>query len=153
MSRLMKIAAFCLALGFAFAGGTASANEEMMKMKKGHTGADAAASGPIKVDKATGPGAYTVEEIFAKGAELDKKIVVVRGKVVKVSAGIMSRNWIHLRDGSGDPAKGTHNLVVTSQDLPKVGDVVTASGTLAKDRDFGSGYLYAVIVEEASVKK
>lgn len=152
MSRLLKIVAFGLALGFASAVGTASANEELI-MKKTHGGVAAAPSGPIKVDKATGPDAYTVGEIHAKGAALDKKKVTVRGKVVKVSAAIMSRNWIHLRDGSGDQAKGTHNLVVTSQDSPAVGDVVTATGVLARDKDFGSGYRYAVILEEASVKK
>ena len=53
---------------------------------------------------------------------------------------------------SGDPAKGTNNLVVTTQDVPKVGDVVTAKGTLHKDKDFGAGYKYQVIVEEATVK-
>lgn len=152
MTRLLKIAAFGLAVGLASAAGTASANEEMM-LKKAHEGTVAAPSGPIKVDKATGPDAYTVAEIHAKGAALDKKKVTVRGKVVKVSAGIMNRNWIHLRDGSGDQAKGTHNLVVTSQDTAAVGDVVTASGTLAKDRDFGSGYHYAVIIEGASIRK
>ncbi len=153
MSRLLKIATLGMALGLAFAVGTASANEEMI-LKKAHGGGPAAApSGPIKVDKATGPDAYTVGEIHAKGAALDKKKVTVRGKVVKVSAAIMGRNWIHLRDGSGDQAKGTNNLVVTSQDTPKVGDVVTASGILAKDKDFGAGYRYAVIVEEARIKK
>ena len=152
MSRLLKIVAFGVALGFASAAGAASPDEEMM-MKKAHDGKGAAPSDPVKVDKATGPGAYTVGEIYAKGAALDKKTVTVRGKVVKVSAGIMNRNWIHLRDGSGDQAKGTHNLVVTSQDSPNVGDVVTASGVLAKDRDFGSGYRYVVILEQASIKK
>ena len=152
MNRLLKIAAFGLALGLASAVGTASANEEMI-LTKAHEGSAVAPSSPIKVDKATGPDAYTVGELHAKGAALDKKKVTVRGKVVKVSAGIMNRNWIHLRDGSGDQAKGTHNIVVTSQDSPAVGDVVTAKGILAKDKDFGSGYLYAVIIEGASVKK
>ena len=31
--------------------------------------------------------------------------------------------------------------------------MVTAKGTLYKDKDFGSGYLYKVIVEEATVKQ
>ena len=152
MNRLLTIVALGLALGFAAAAGTASANEEMI-LKKTHEGTVAAPAGSIKVDKATGPDAYTVEEVHAKGAALDKKKVTVRGKVIKVSTGIMNRNWIHLRDGSGDPAKGTHNLVVTSEDSPAMGDVVTASGTLAKDKDFGSGYRYAVILEQASIKK
>jgi len=30
--------------------------------------------------------------------------------------------------------------------------VVTAKGTLYKDKDFGAGYLYKAIVEEATVK-
>lgn len=152
MNRFFGIAAFGLALGLASAAGTASGNEELL-MKKAHEGTAAAPSGPIKVDKATGPGACTVADLYAKAAVLDKTKVIVRGQVVKVSTGIMNRNWIHLRDGSGDQAKGTHNLVVTSQDRPAVGDVVTASGTLAKDRDFGSGYRYPVIIEDAGIKK
>jgi len=111
-----------------------------------------AASEPIKVEKAKGADAYAVSETYEKAGKLDKKTVVVRGKVVKVSRGIMGKNWVHLRDGSGDSGKGTNNLVVTTQDAPKVGDVVTAKGILFKDKDFGAGYKYNVIVEEATVK-
>ena len=73
--------------------------------------------------------------------------------MVKVSAEIMGKNWIHLQDGSGDPSKGTNDIVVTSQELPSVGDTVTARGALSKDQDFGYGYNYPVIVEQASIKK
>jgi len=107
----------------------------------------------IKVEKAQGPNGYTVAEVYAKRAELDKKTVSVRGKVVKVSQGIMGKNWIHLQDGSGDQKKGTHNLVATTLELPSVGDIVTVSGTFAKDRDFGAGYLYQAIIEDAKVAK
>ena len=120
----------------------------------GSDGAKAqAASDKIKVEKAKGADAYTVSETYEKAAELDKKTVVVRGKVVKVSKGIMGKNWVHLQDGSGDAGKGTNNLVVTSQDVPNVGTVVTAKGILYKDKDFGAGYKYRVIVEEATVKQ
>lgn len=119
----------------------------------GSKGSATAKENKIKVAKASGPNAVTVEEAFLNSAKLDKKKVVVRGKVVKVSTGIMKRNWVHIQDGSGTQAKGTHNLVCTSQDLAKVGDVVTVSGTLAKDRDFGSGYRYDVIIENAKLKK
>jgi hypothetical protein len=64
----------------------------------------------------------------------------------------MGKNWVHLQDVSGDTGKRTSDLVVTTQDAPKVGDVVTAKGTLHKDKDFGAGYKYRVIVEEATVK-
>lgn len=107
----------------------------------------------IKVEKAAGANAYTVAEAYAKSASLNKKKISVRGKVVKFSKGIMDRNWVHLQDGSGDQKKGTHNLVVTTQDIVAVGDVVTATGTFAKDRDFGAGYLYKAIIEDATVQK
>jgi hypothetical protein len=107
----------------------------------------------VKVEKSSGPNAYTVAELHEKSAALDKKNIVVKGQVVKVSQGIMGKNWVHIQDGSGDSSKGSNNIVATTQDLPSVGDVVTAKGTLYKDKDFGSGYKYAVIVEEASIKK
>ncbi|MBI5665224.1 MAG: DNA-binding protein [Nitrospirae bacterium] len=107
----------------------------------------------VKVEKASGANAYTVAELYEKSATLDKKNIVVKGQVVKVSQGIMGKNWIHIQDGSGDASKGSNNIIATTQDLPSVGDTVTAKGTLYKDKDFGSGYKYAVIVEEASVKK
>lgn len=107
----------------------------------------------IQVEKASGSNAYTVAELYEKKTELDKKNVTVRGKVVKVSSGIMGRNWLHIQDGSGNQKDGTNDLVVTSNELAAVEDTVTASGTLYKDKDFGSGYKYDVIVEQASIKK
>ena len=65
----------------------------------------------------------------------------------------MGRNWIHLQDGSGDAAAGTHDITVTSSSgTTAVGEIVLVQGTVVLDRDFGSGYRYAVIVEDASVK-
>jgi hypothetical protein len=107
----------------------------------------------IKVEKATGPDAYTVSEIHEKLTTLNEKTAVVKGKVVKVSQGIMGKNWIHLQDGTGDPGLGTNKLVTTSQDLPTVGDIVTMKGKIYKDKDFGSGYKYEVIMEEAKIQK
>jgi hypothetical protein len=34
-----------------------------------------------------------------------------------------------------------------------VGDIITVKGTLAKDRDFGSGYRYKVLIEDATISK
>jgi hypothetical protein len=106
----------------------------------------------IKMEKASGPKAYTIGNLYRDKARLDKKKIVVRGKVVKVSARIMERNWIHIQDGSGEAKKKTDSLVLTSNDLPSVGDIVTASGVLAKDRDFGSGYRYDLIIEQATIR-
>jgi hypothetical protein len=130
-----------------------SDKESAGKQATGSKSAASSAHKDIKVEKAAGPNAYTVAEVFAKQKDLNAKPVVVKGQVVKVSAGIMGTNFIHLQDGTGDPKKSTHNLVITSSDLPSVGDVVTVKGTLTKDKDFWSGYKYAVIIEKAAVTK
>lgn len=135
------------------ASAASSANKNDQAPSPGSKGAAAAKEEKISVTKATGPNATTVEAAHSNSAKLDKKKVVIRGKVVKVSAGIMGKNWVHIQDGTGTQAKGTHNLVCTSSEMAKVGDVITVTGTLAKDRDFGSGYRYDVIVENATFKK
>ena len=132
--------------------GTQPGHGENTKSESGSMAASAPAGKGVKVEKAAGPDAYTIGEIFQKRKTLDKKTVAVRGKVVKVSAGIMGANWIHLQDGTGDSKKSTHDLVATSQDLPSVGDVVTLKGVIAADKDFGAGYQYTVIIEKASIQ-
>jgi len=151
MNRFGKWVILCVSIGALAAGGAVSASGDAAGGGSGGTKAPDT-TGQIKVEKAKGSDAYTVSETYENAGKLEKKTVIVRGKVVKVSKGIMGKNWVHLRDGSGDSGKGTNNLVVTTQDLPKVGDVVTAKGILYKDKDFGAGYKYKVIVEEATVK-
>lgn len=107
----------------------------------------------IVVEKASGKNSYTVGEFYAKAKELDNSSVSVRGKVVKVSPRIMGKNWVHLQDGTGSPMQNTHDLVLTTQELPELGTIVTFSGTLHANRDFGAGYKYAVIIEDASLKQ
>lgn len=119
----------------------------------GSKGAVSAPAEKVKVEKASGADAYTVEEIYKNAQGLDKKKVSVKGKIVKVSFGIMNMNWLHLQDGSGDPKKGSHDLVVTTAESAEVGSIVTATGTIAQDKDFGSNYKYKVIMEKASLKK
>jgi tartrate dehydratase beta subunit/fumarate hydratase class I family protein len=42
-------------------------------------------------------------------------------------------------------------LTVTTASRTKVGDTVLVTGTVATDRDFGAGYKYSVIIEDAKV--
>ncbi len=105
------------------------------------------------VTKAQGADGYTVAGLFAKKASLKDKKVEVRGKVVKVNKGIMGRNWLHLQDGTGSAAAANFDLTVTSQGVATVGQVVLIKGVLRLNKDFGSGYRYAVIVEDAKVVK
>ncbi len=113
----------------------------------------AAEIGPIHVDKAAGPDGRTVAEVFANKAALKESHVVIHGKVVKFSSGIMGRNWLHLRDGTGTEAAGDHDITVTTSDSAAVGDTITINGVVRLDKDFGAGYAYAVIIEEAKVQK
>lgn len=103
------------------------------------------------VAKATGEGAKTVAEVNNQRAELSGKPVRVRGRVVKSNNGILGANWLHLQDGTGDESDSSHDITVTTQSTAKVGDVVTAAGVLATDKDFGSGYKYAAIIESAAI--
>jgi hypothetical protein len=107
----------------------------------------------LKVEKSTAQNGYTVEELFAKGASLNNQKITVKGQVVKVNPDIMERNWLHIQDGTGDPAKNTHDLVVTSSDIAEIGAIISIEGILAADKDFGFGYRYDVIIEDAVLLK
>jgi hypothetical protein len=93
----------------------------------------------------------TVADIYAQKSALAGKLVKVRGKVVKLSAGIMGKNWLHIQDGSGQA--GSNDLTATTSAEVKPGDTVLISGKLAVAKDFGYGYKYDVIVEDAQVTK
>jgi hypothetical protein len=110
-------------------------------------------AGDIKVAKATGPDARTVAEVVAKRTDLKDKTVVVRGKVVKFTPEVLGKNWVHLRDGSGSAADGTNDVLVTTKDEARIGDVVVVKGVVHTDRDLGSGYSYKVLIEEATLQK
>jgi len=106
--------------------------------------------GEAKVPRAPGKSGRTVAEVFAQRAALSGHEVAVRGKVVKFTEGVLGRNWIHLRDGTG--SDGSNDLTVTTSESCAVGDVVLLSGTARVDQDFGAGYRYPVLVEGARLQ-
>ena len=75
----------------------------------------------------------------------------VRGVVVKAVANVLNRTFVHLRDGSGSTDTETHDLTAMLDSTPQVGDRILVEGTLTVDKDFGSGYQYRAILENASV--
>jgi len=91
----------------------------------------------------------TVAEIFAGKEDLAGKEVLVRGKVVKFLPQIMGKNWLHLQDGSG--SEGTNDLTVTTNAMAEVGDLVVVNGKVSVNRDFGYGYSYEVLLEDAEI--
>ncbi len=104
-----------------------------------------------RIARATGTNAHTISELWAQKSALVGKTITVRGVVVKFNGGVMGKNWIHLQDGSGKVADGTIDLTATSQSTVAVGDTVTVTGTVRTNKDFGAGYTYALVVEEAKV--
>ncbi len=129
--------------------GTLGAGSNLAMMHP--SAAKAMDAGDIHVPKASGVNARTIAEIITKSTELKDKIVLVRGKVVKYSPEIMGKNWVHLRDGSGSSANDTNDILVTTTSQTKIGDIVTVKGIVRTDKNFGSGYSYKVLIEEATL--
>ena len=103
----------------------------------------------LKVEPAEG--GITIAELYGNKEKYDGKTVKIRGEVVKYASEIMGKNWAHLQDGtrSGD----SFDLTFTTNDITKIGDVVIFEGTVALKKDFGAGYFYEVIVENAKMIK
>ena len=92
-------------------------------------------------------GGISIAQLFGDTATHGGQSVKIRGKVTKVNSGIMGKNWVHIQDGT--EAEGNYDLTVTTQETAKVGDVVVVQGKITLNKDFGSGYKYDVIMEDA----
>jgi hypothetical protein len=112
----------------------------------GNAGPDLDVSGIERIE-----GGQTVAEIIANKASLSGNEVTVRGKVMKMNAGIMGRNWMHLSDGTVGPG-GEKEIMVTTDDVAKVGSIVVVRGPVATDQDYGYGYRYDVLIVKAKLK-
>lgn len=100
----------------------------------------------IKVEKADG--GVTIEELFANKATYAGQKVKIKGQIVKVNLAIMGKNWIHIQDGTSSGE--SFDLTITTAEEFQVDEVVTFEGTITLDKDFGAGYFYDVIMEEAT---
>jgi len=115
-------------------------------------GQPSAAAPPALGSIEPAPGGTTVATIWANRASLAGTRVVVRGQVVKFNGGILGRNWLHIQDGTGAAADGSHDLTITTAAMARVGDIVTVTGLVVVDKDFGAGYAYKVMLEGATVE-
>jgi hypothetical protein len=94
-------------------------------------------------------GAIRIADLMKNVTQYDGKTVKVTGKVMKVNPQIMGRNWIHLQDGSGE----NFDLTVTTKENIPQGRIVTMQGKVNLNKDFGAGYRYDIIIEDAVVVK
>lgn len=94
---------------------------------------------------------YTVEEVHMWRKSLEGQTISLEGTVFKVSHQIMQRDWVHLGDGTGNEKKLTDDLVFTAvSSTVKAGDKVIATGTVVVNKDFGYGYFYKVLIQNAT---
>ena len=101
----------------------------------------------VKVDPADG--GITIAQLFDKRNSFSGKKVKIRGQVIKINTEIMGKNWVHIQDGTSNG--NDYDLTVTTKEIVKMGDVVTFEGTITLDKDFGGGYSYSVIMEDATI--
>ena len=93
-------------------------------------------------------GGNTIAELYTGKQELNGKTIRVRGKVTKFTADVMGKNWLHIRDSSSQD-----DLTITTDSTAAIDNVIVIEGKLALDKDFGFGYVYPLIVEDATVIK
>lgn len=89
---------------------------------------------------------FTIAYIYMNKKKFAGKRIRIRGKVTSFNAAIMNKNWLHLIDASSP-----RELIVTSKNRARVGDIVTAVGNITLDKDFGYGYQYDVLMENAKI--
>ena len=119
------------------------------EMKKIHSGATAndkqnVSITPLKDGK-------SIQQIYSEKKDLSDKTVKVKGQVVKFNKQIMSRNWVHIQDGTG--TENDFDLVATTDQEVQVGDIIIIEGKISVDKDFGAGYFFPVIIENAQIQK
>lgn len=90
----------------------------------------------------------SVADLHTNRIKLADKQISITGKVIKVNNGIMRRNFIHVQDETR--AGEIDRVIFTSQQTVKVGDTVTATGTVELDTDFGMGYFYPTLVGKST---
>lgn len=91
----------------------------------------------------------TVEQIYQQRDQLKGQTVKVKGQVVKYNPHIMGRNWVHIQDGTG--SNNDFDLMITTPDSVKTGDVVVIEGTVEINQDFGAGYSYQVMLSNGKI--
>jgi hypothetical protein len=127
-------------------GGESSTTQQSISMP--HQGKPEPEKKEISIEPVKG--GITIGELFAKRDSYADQTVLIKGLVTKVNRAIMDKNWVHLQDGTSD--SGNFDLTITTTDDVKVGDVATFEGKIALKKDFGAGYYYEVIMEEANLQ-
>jgi hypothetical protein len=128
---------------------TELSEEPTVKDENPHTAAPVAVQNDVKIEKPKN--GTSLAELFAAKKSFSAKSIIVKGKVVKVNNGIMDKNWVHIVDGT--QFENQSDLAITTTETVNIGDIVTFKGIIVLDKDFGQGYIYDILLEEAKVIK
>ena len=101
----------------------------------------------ISIEPVTG--GISIAELYTNGPSYSGKLIKIKGQVTKVNSAIMGKNWVHLQDGS--EYNGQFDLTITTQENVSVGDIVVFEGMISLNKDFGFGYAYDILMEEAKL--
>ncbi|MBK8348376.1 MAG: SH3-like domain-containing protein [Saprospiraceae bacterium] len=93
--------------------------------------------------------AVKLSDLFTNKTKYDGQIITVSGECIKVNNGIMGRNWVHIQDGSKLKGKAIDLTVTTNMNI-EIGSKLALKGKITLNKDFGAGYKYEIIMEEAS---
>lgn len=88
-----------------------------------------------------------IAELIAKAKSFRGKTVIVRGQVTKVTPNILGANWLHIRDNSTK-----QDLIITTSDTTKTGDIILVKGKLALQKDFGKGFVIDRVIADANIQ-
>lgn len=114
-----------------------------------HINADVSTENMVKIEKPKN--GTSLSELFSAKKSFSGKSIIVKGQVVKVNNGIMDKNWVHIVDGT--EFDGKNDLGITTLDSVNIGDIVTFKGKISLDKDFGHGYVYPILLEDAKLVK
>jgi hypothetical protein len=101
----------------------------------------------LKIEKAED--GITIAELFSNPDSYSGKIVKIKGKIVKLNTGIMGKNWVHVQDGT--KSGNDFDLTITTNDSVNKDEVVIFTGKIVLNKDFGYGYSYKVLMEDAKL--
>ena len=114
-----------------------------------HVAAPAVIENDLKIERPKN--GISLAELFSAKKSFSGKSIIVKGKVVKVNNGIMDKNWVHIVDGT--QFENQSDLTITTMETVNIGDIVTFKGIIVLDKDFGQGYVYDILLEEAKLVK
>ena len=117
------------------------------KTEEKHTNVNASNLEKLALKIVKPNGGISIAELYANKDNYAGKKVKISGVVTKFSPEIMKKNWLHIQDGT--ESDGKFDLTATSNEKHEVGDTITLEGKIATNKDFGYGYFYEVLLEEA----